>query len=60
MKRAVYLDRDGVINEVIFRGGDNSKPIAPWEIEEFKLVQGIKNPLEKLRQMGFYLFIFTN
>jgi len=60
MKRAVYLDRDGVINEVIFRGGDNSKPIAPWEIEEFKLAQGIKKPLEKLSQMGFYLFIVTN
>ena len=46
MKRAVYLDGYGVINEVFFCGGDNSKPIAPWEIEEFKLVQGIKKPLD--------------
>ena len=60
MNRAVYLDRDGVINEVIFRGGDNSKPIAPWKIEEFKIVQGIKKPLEMLRKMGFHLFVVTN
>jgi len=60
MNRAIYLDRDGVINEVIFRGGNNSKPIAPWIIEEFKLVPGIKKPLTKLCQMGFHLFVVTN
>ena len=60
MKKAIFLDRDGVINEVIFRGGNNSKPIAPWKIEEFKLVPGIKKPLTDLSQLGFHLFIVTN
>lgn len=54
------MDRDGVINEVIFRGGNNSKPIAPWKIEEFKLVPGIKKPLASLCRMGFHLFVVTN
>ena len=45
MNRAIFLDRDGVINEEIFRGGDNRKPIAPWKIEEFKLVPRIKKPI---------------
>lgn len=54
------MDRDGVINEVIFRGGNNSKPIAPWNAEEFKLVSGIKKPLANLSQMDFHLFVVTN
>lgn len=60
MKRAIFLDRDGVINEVLFRGRNNDKPIAPWKMDEFKLVPGIKKPLESLSQLGFLLFIVTN
>jgi D-glycero-D-manno-heptose 1,7-bisphosphate phosphatase len=60
MSRAIYLDRDGVINEVIFRSGNDSKPIAPWKIEEFHLIKEIKKPLQYLKQMGFHLFIVTN
>jgi D-glycero-D-manno-heptose 1,7-bisphosphate phosphatase len=60
MKRAIFLDRDGIINEVVFRGENNIKPIAPWGIEEFKLIQNIKSPLIKLRKMEFHLFIVTN
>ena len=56
--KAVFLDRDGVINEVIFRGTD--KPIAPWSIEEFRFIKGIKKPLEKLADLGFLLFIISN
>jgi histidinol phosphatase-like enzyme len=43
VNRAIFLDRDGVINEEIFRGGDNSKPISLWAIEELKLIKRIKN-----------------
>ena len=60
MKRAIFLDRDGVINEVVFREGNNRKPIAPWKIEEFKIIPGIKKPLAKLSQMGFHIFVVTN
>jgi len=58
VKRAVFFDRDGVINEVLFRGGE--KPIAPWKLEEFKLITGIEKPLEKLQQMDFFLFVVSN
>ena len=60
MNRAVLLDRDGVINEVLFREGNNTKPIAPWKIEEFKLIKNINRPLNNIRKMGFKLFIVTN
>ena len=54
----MFLDRDGVINEVVFRGGE--KPIAPWKLEEFKFIQGIKDPLEELSRMGYHLFVVSN
>ena len=57
-KKAVFLDRDGVINEVIFR--DNVKPIAPWSIEEFKLCDGITEPLRELKNSGYLLFVVSN
>ena len=31
---AIFLDRDGVINEVVYHGTD--KPSSPWNINEFK------------------------
>ncbi len=55
---AVFLDRDGVINEIVFH--DSDKPSSPWRFEEFRLVPGIKKPLEELSSMGFYLFIVSN
>ena len=49
-----------MINEVLFRSKHNDKPIAPWGIDEFKLIPGIKTPLTELSQMGFHLFVVTN
>jgi D-glycero-D-manno-heptose 1,7-bisphosphate phosphatase len=60
MNKAVFLDRDGVINNVIFRNGNNLKPIAPWSMKEFSLILGIEEPLLDLSKSGFKLFIVTN
>jgi D-glycero-D-manno-heptose 1,7-bisphosphate phosphatase len=60
MNKAVFLDRDGVINNVIFRNGNNLKPIAPWSMKEFRLIPGIEKPLLDLSKSGFKLFIVTN
>ena len=60
MKKAIFLDRDGVINEPIFRDGNINKPIAPWEIDEFKLFDNIINPLNIIKKMGYHIFIVTN
>jgi len=59
LNKAVFLDRDGVINHVVFHESIN-KPSSPWNIEEFKLIKGIEKPLEKLKKMGFLLFIISN
>lgn len=57
MKKAVFLDRDGVLNETIFRMG---KPRAPYELHEFKLCDGVPEGIELLRMNGFFLVVVTN
>jgi D-glycero-D-manno-heptose 1,7-bisphosphate phosphatase len=57
MARAVFLDRDGVINSVVWRGGEPGSPRSP---EEFRIDPGARAPLECLRDAGFRLFVITN
>ena len=57
LKRAVFLDRDGVINRVILREG---KPYSPRRLSEFKLTDGIKGVLDHLKEAGFLLIVVTN
>jgi D-glycero-D-manno-heptose 1,7-bisphosphate phosphatase len=56
-KRAVFLDRDGVINQAILRDG---KPYPPSTIEELKIVEGAAEALPDLKQAGFLLIVVTN
>ncbi|MFL5786069.1 MAG: D-glycero-alpha-D-manno-heptose-1,7-bisphosphate 7-phosphatase [Bacteriovoracaceae bacterium] len=56
-KRAVFLDRDGVINQTIFKMG---KPRAPYNLEEFSFLPGVEEAVEFLREEGFELVIVTN
>ena len=55
--RAVFLDRDGVVNEVVFRDGT---PGSPRSIEEFVLADGIAIAVARLQAHGFRVFVVTN
>lgn len=57
VNKAVFLDRDGVINlsKVI-----NGKPIAPISITEFRLYPAIKKLLYELIKKKFKLIVVTN
>lgn len=57
MGRAVFLDRDGVLNSVVFRNG---KPASPRQLAEFRIERGIEPSLESLKMAGFRLFAVTN
>lgn len=57
MNRAVFLDRDGVINRALVRDGH---PFSPSNIEEFEWVEGIHSVTEKLCSAGFRIFCVTN
>lgn len=57
MNKAVFLDRDGVLNHTIFRDG---KPRAPYQLEDFKLFSDVEEAIKLLKQNGFKLIVVTN
>jgi D-glycero-D-manno-heptose 1,7-bisphosphate phosphatase len=57
MTRAVFLDRDGVLNKAYVRNG---KPHSPDSIEEMIIFADAAAALERLRQHGFRLIVATN
>jgi D-glycero-D-manno-heptose 1,7-bisphosphate phosphatase len=56
-RRAVFLDRDGVINRAIVRQG---KPYAPASLEALEILPGVREALERLRNAGFLNIVVTN
>ena len=57
MNRAVFLDRDGVVNRAAIRGG---RPYPPATLDEFELLPGVTQSIENLRSGGFKIIIVTN
>jgi len=56
-KKAVFLDRDGVINRSITKDG---KPYPPSSAAELEVLPGVQEALEKLKDAGFLLVCITN
>ncbi len=56
MKKAVFLDRDGVLNHSIIKDG---KPYAPRHMAEFVINPEI-SALSRLKELGYLLIIITN
>lgn len=57
MKKAVFVDRDGVLNEAPVVHGN---PISPMEIGEFEIVKDAKVAIELLVNGGFEIVVITN
>tara|TARA_B110000008_G_scaffold260360_1_gene280940 strand:- start:411 stop:935 length:525 start_codon:yes stop_codon:yes gene_type:complete len=57
MKRAVFLDRDGVINRAVVRNG---KPYPPASLDDFELLPGVESAILALRMAGFLIIVVTN
>lgn len=54
---AVFLDRDGVLNEVFIRNG---VPTPPQSIGQFRLLPGVAEACAELRAAGLVLVVVTN
>jgi len=54
----VFLDRDGVLAEAIVRA--DGKSYAPTRLEDFSLVPGACEQVQRLRDAGFLCIVFTN
>jgi D-glycero-D-manno-heptose 1,7-bisphosphate phosphatase len=57
LKRAVFLDRDGVLNEAVVRDG---KPYAPMSVDEVRIVPDAPEALRRLKLLGLPLIVVTN
>src|SRR6266508_1821411 len=57
MRRAVFLDRDGVLAEAVVRDG---RALAPLSLDEFSIVADAGEQVARLRQAGFLCILFTN
>lgn len=55
--RAVFLDRDGVLNRAVVRDG---KPFPPNSVTELEIIPGTREALVRLREAGYLLLVVTN
>src|SRR5262252_3887973 len=56
-KCAVFLDRDGVVNEVVVRNG---KPHPPDDVASLRIPPGTAEALSRLKERGYLLLVVTN
>ncbi|HXS68753.1 MAG TPA: HAD family hydrolase [Candidatus Polarisedimenticolia bacterium] len=56
-KRAVFLDRDGVISRSNVRNG---LPFAPTSLDDFEILPEAPDACRRLKQAGFLLIVATN
>lgn len=57
MKAAVFLDRDGVINQVSVRNG---VPHPPGNVDACELLPGVGQACQMLQTAGYLLIVVTN
>lgn len=56
-RRAVFLDRDGVLNRAVVREG---KPYPPATVAEVEILPGVVEALRRLKEAGFFLIVVSN
>jgi len=58
-QKAVFFDRDGVINEIVFND-DIEQLDSPFSWEEFTYKSNIIETLKEIQKQGYHIFIVTN
>jgi D-glycero-D-manno-heptose 1,7-bisphosphate phosphatase len=56
-RRAVFLDRDGVLNRPLVVDG---RPLPPTSIEQLELLPGVEEACRRLHDAGLLLVVVTN
>lgn len=59
MNKAIFLDRDGVINELVYNP-KRKEFEPPHEEEDLKLIEGSLNAIKTLFEYGYKMFLISN
>jgi len=57
--KAVFLDRDGVINELIYHQ-EQGIIDSPFTVEQFRLLPGVGEAIRKLHEMDYKVVVVSN
>lgn len=57
MNRAIFFDKDGVLNELVSRP-EGVTP--PWNLDELQFINDSKRAVNLVKSMGFKVFMVTN
>lgn len=58
MRKAAFIDRDGVLNELVYRGG--AVYTSPWNLSEIHYKPGALEAITAIKDAGFLTFIVSN
>ena len=53
MNKAVFLDRDGTLNELV-------NDYAPLSSNQFRVITGVKEVIDHFHKLGYLVFVITN
>ena len=59
MDKVVFLDRDGVINEIIYHK-EMGIIDSPFTLDQFRVLPDVGNAINKFHNMGFLVIIVSN
>lgn len=57
--KAAFLDRDGVINKLIYHH-DHGIIDSPFTVEQFSLINGVGQAIKSLRKNGYKVIVVSN
>jgi D-glycero-D-manno-heptose 1,7-bisphosphate phosphatase len=59
MEKAVFLDRDGVINELIYHE-EQGIIDSPFTVDQLKIIGGVPEAIRMLRDAGYKIIVVSN
>lgn len=59
MKRGVFLDRDGVINAMVYNP-EHGIVDSPTNVKQFRLLPGVGEAIRRIKEMGFLTVVVSN
>ncbi|OGZ42320.1 MAG: hypothetical protein A3C80_00605 [Candidatus Ryanbacteria bacterium RIFCSPHIGHO2_02_FULL_45_43] len=57
MNKAVFLDRDGILNKLVMHEG---KPRSPWTFSDFEILPDVREAVSTLKAHDFLCIVVTN